>query len=70
MRKDSGLEVTDRILLKVDTNEFVKQAIQDNQEYVCNEVLANGISFESLGAEALLTDLEAAGDAKIGLNKA
>lgn len=70
LRKDSGLEVTDRILLKVDTNEFVKQAIQDNQEYVCNEVLANGISFESLGAEALLTDLEAAGDAKIGLNKA
>jgi len=70
LRKDSGLEVTDRILLKVDTNEFVQQAIQDNQEYVCNEVLANGISFESLGAEALLTDLEAAGDAKIGLNKA
>jgi len=70
LRKESGLEVTDRILLKVDTNEFVKQAIQDNQEYVCNEVLANGISFESLGAEALLTDLEAAGDAKIGLNKA
>lgn len=70
LRKDSGLEVTDRILLKVDTNEFVKQAIQDNQEYVCNEVLANGISFERLGAEALLTDLEAAGDAKIGLSKA
>jgi isoleucyl-tRNA synthetase len=70
LRKDSGLEVTDRILLKVDTNEFVKQAIQDNQEYVCNEVLANGISFENLGAEALLTDLEAAGDAKIGLSKA
>ena len=70
LRKDSGLEVTDRILLKVDTNEFVKQAIQDNQEYVCNEVLANGISFENLGTEALLTDLEAAGDAKIGLSKA
>ncbi len=70
LRKDSGLEVTDRILLKVDTNEFVKQAIQNNQEYVCNEVLANEISFEYLGAEALLTDLEAAGDAKIGLSKA
>jgi isoleucyl-tRNA synthetase len=70
LRKDSGLEVTDRILLEIDTNEFVKQAIQDNQEYVCNEVLANGISFKTLGTEALLTDLEAAGDAKIGLNKA
>jgi isoleucyl-tRNA synthetase len=70
LRKDSGLEVTDRILLEIDTNEFVKQAIQDNQEYVCNEVLANGISFKTLGTEALLTDLEGTGDAKIGLNKA
>jgi isoleucyl-tRNA synthetase len=70
LRKDSGLEVTDRILLEIDTNEFVKQAIQDNQEYVCNEVLANGISFKNLGAEALLTDLEAEGDAKISLSKA
>jgi isoleucyl-tRNA synthetase len=70
LRKDSGLEVTDRILLEIDTNEFVKQAIQDNQEYVCNEVLANGISFKNLGTDALLTDLEAAGDAKIGLSKA
>ena len=70
LRKDSGLEVTDRILLKVDTNELVQQAIRDNKEYVCNEVLANEISFETLGADALTTDLEMEGDAKIGLSKA
>jgi isoleucyl-tRNA synthetase len=69
LRKDSGLEVTDRILLKVDTNEFIQNAIKANQEYVCNEVLANSISFESLGASALATDLEMEGDAKIDLIK-
>ena len=69
LRKDSGLEVTDRILLKVDTNEFIQNAIKANQEYVCNEVLANSISFEALGASALATDLETEGYAKIDLIK-
>jgi len=69
LRKDSGLEVTDRILLKVDTSEFIQKAIKANQEYVCNEVLANGIVFEALGTEALVTDLEEDGDSKIGLVK-
>lgn len=69
LRKDSGLEVTDRILLKVDTNELIQQAIAANKEYICNEVLANDVVFETLGAEALLTDLAEADDAKIGLVK-
>jgi isoleucyl-tRNA synthetase len=69
LRKDSGLEVTDRILLKVDTNEFIQNAIKANQEYVCNEVLANSISFEVLDDSALETDLEMEGDAKIDLIK-
>ncbi|MFK7786010.1 MAG: isoleucine--tRNA ligase [Crocinitomicaceae bacterium] len=70
LRKDSGLEVTDRILLKVDTNELVQSAILANKDYVCNEVLANDVQFESLGGEALVTDLVEAEDAKIGLVKA
>lgn len=70
LRKDSGLEVTDRILLKVDTNELIRNAIAANQEYVCNEVLANDIQFGTLGSDALVTDLVDAEDAKIGLVKA
>ena len=70
LRKDSGLEVTDRILLKVDTNELIQNAVLENKEYVCNEVLANDVQFESLGSDALLTDLVEAEDAKIGLEKA
>ncbi len=69
LRKDSGLEVTDRILLKVDTNEVIQQAINANKEYVCNEVLATDVAFESLGEDALLTDLVDADDAKIDLEK-
>lgn len=69
LRKDSGLEVTDRILLKVDTNELVQNAIAANKAYICNEVLANDVIFETLGSEALKTDLAEADDAKIGLVK-
>jgi isoleucyl-tRNA synthetase len=69
LRKDSGLEVTDRIVLKVDTNEIIEQAISSNKEYVCNEVLANDVVFESLASDALVTDLVEPEDAKIGLIK-
>lgn len=69
LRKDSGLEITDRILLKVDTNELIQSAIKANSEYVCNEVLANDIVFEALDSEALVTDLETEGDAKVSLVK-
>ena len=69
LRKDSGLEITDRILLKVDTNDLIQQAINANKEYVCNEILADEIVFEVLGGDALTTDLEAEGDAKVALVK-
>ncbi len=69
LRKDSGLEVTDRILLKVDTNELVQKAIAANKEYVCNEVLANDVVFEALTGASLVTDLVEEGDAKIDLVK-
>lgn len=69
LRKDSGLEITDRILLKVDTNELIQKAISANKEYVCNEVLANDVLFESLGDDSLTTDLAEAEDAKINLVK-
>lgn len=69
LRKDSGLEVTDRILLKVDTNELIQNAISANKEYICNEVLANDVVFEVLGNDALVTDLAEVDDAKINLVK-
>ena len=69
LRKDSGLDVTDRIVLKVDTNDSVKEAILSNKDYVCNEVLANDVVFDTLNDNVLVTDLAEADDAKIDLEK-
>ncbi len=69
LRKDSGLEVTDRIRLTIDTCSEIQQAIAQNQDYVSNEVLASEISFGSLGDNALVIDLVEEGDSKIGLVK-
>lgn len=67
LRKDSGLEVTDRIRLTIDTSTEIQQAIAQNQDYVSNEVLASEISFGSLGDNALVIDLVEEGDSKINL---
>lgn len=69
LRKDSGLEVTDKIVLKVDTTETIRQAIAANRVYVCNEVLAVDIAFESLNGDATSIDLEKESDAKIAIVK-
>ncbi len=69
LRKDSGLEVTDKIVLKVDTTEAIRQAIAANRVYVCNEVLAVDIAFESLNGDATSIDLETESDAKIAIVK-
>lgn len=70
LRKDSGLEVTDRIQLTLDSSADIQKAVVNNQDYVCNEVLATQITFGSLGDDAVVIDLVAEGDAKIGLVKA
>ncbi|MDX1351044.1 MAG: isoleucine--tRNA ligase, partial [Putridiphycobacter sp.] len=68
-RKESGLEVMDRIALTFNANEEVKTAILANETYICNEVLANSIGFDTLDANTgLLADLEE-GDTFIKLHK-
>jgi isoleucyl-tRNA synthetase len=67
LRKDSGLEVTDRILLQVETNEIIQDAITQNKEYVCNEVLANDINFVQLPDDSFITDLVDKEDSKINI---
>jgi len=68
-RKESGLEVMDRIKLTFDANDVVKSAIESNQEYIKNEVLALEIAFGTLDKESnLLADLEE-GDTVVSLEK-
>jgi isoleucyl-tRNA synthetase len=54
LRKDSGLEVTDRIALQVEMHPEIEQAIKNNLEYICAETLAGSLEFV-----AFVPDLEA-----------
>jgi isoleucyl-tRNA synthetase len=68
LRKDSGLEVTDRIRLRVSCSAELAAAISANKAYICSEVLANDLIFEEQAA-AHVIDLVNEGDAKISLSK-
>ena len=43
IRKDSGLEVTDRILVRVSADESVLRALLDYKLYICSEILADSL---------------------------
>ena len=47
-RKDSEFEVTDRIVLTIESGIFVTESIKANEEYLKNEVLADQIIFKKL----------------------
>ena len=69
LRKDSGLDVTDRIQLKVETTPTIQAAIQANEAYVCDEVLADSIEFSPLAENATVVDLVEEGDSRIALGQ-
>ena len=43
LRKDSGLDVTDKILVRVETDEITWGAILDFKLYICSEILADDL---------------------------
>ncbi len=45
LRKDNGLEVTDRISLEIQSNEEIKKAVKENNEYICSETLTQSLVF-------------------------
>jgi isoleucyl-tRNA synthetase len=44
LRKDSGLDVTDRIVVSVDADELTLGAILDFKSYICSEILADSLT--------------------------
>ena len=46
LRKDSGFEITDRIIVKVSDNPAVRAAVDAFNDYISSQVLANSISVE------------------------
>jgi isoleucyl-tRNA synthetase len=47
MRREEGLEVQDRIEIKMETTPYVKSCFEKYKEYICKEVLATQVSFET-----------------------
>jgi len=61
MRKESGLDVTDRIHVHIAYHDKIEKAIAGHKDYVANEVLADEVSVkEGVGGEKVLVseDLE------------
>lgn len=70
LRKDSGLDVTDKIILTISTSESIQKALAENQLYICEEVLASDLHFDSNIPNGTITDIESEGDTVIKLEKA
>lgn len=47
IRKDSGLEVTDKITVQIQNNETIEQAVNANLSYIKSETLTNELVFVS-----------------------
>ena len=46
-RKEIGLLVTDKIILKIQNNNIIEKAIFENRKYILNETLADDLVFEN-----------------------
>lgn len=48
LRKDSGLDVTDKIKLTIQKNELLEQSVAANEHYIKTETLTNELVFETV----------------------
>ena len=71
LRKDNGLEVTDRIILKIKANDDIKSAINQNLDYICSEILATSINFVDVlnDKEAVEAEIEEGINTLLSINK-
>ena len=59
LRKESGLEVTDRIELQIKSDDKINLAINDNLNYICSETLANSLDLvEKIQGEKVVFEVE------------
>ena len=61
IRKDSGLEVTDKIYISFLADESLKEKIHKNRKYICSETLGEKINFPSKmnrGTEVLFDNIK------------
>ena len=57
LRKNSGFEVTDRIVISIEKNEKIETAVERFNSYICSETLANAIQIvDKLEGDNILED--------------
>jgi isoleucyl-tRNA synthetase len=60
IRKESGFEVTDKILVKIQQNSSLDNAIKNNLSYICSETLTNNLQVVQTlsGADAVTIEVD------------
>jgi len=69
LRKDSGLEVTDKINISISSHDKIDSAINNNLNYICSETLANSLHLVTQVKEGTLVEIEDGISATIGIEK-
>ncbi|NEN22063.1 isoleucine--tRNA ligase [Cryomorpha ignava] len=71
LRKDSGLDVTDKIAVKIESRASIEQAIKNNLDYICAETLADSLELVSKvnGGNSLEVEVETGIETRIALEK-
>jgi len=71
LRKDSGLDVTDKIKLQIERTSDIEQAIENNLDYICAETLAGSLDLvsELKGEAAREVEVDGTITTKIALEK-
>ena len=67
LRKDQGLEVTDKIILTIENNSSVRSAVEQFKDYICSETLAL-LKWIDTNAEVQLTEVELIDNMNVKLN--
>lgn len=59
LRKDKGLDVQDKISIKIDTdNSFVRDSLSHNEKYICTETQAKQMSFEKPAGDISVLEID------------
>lgn len=69
LRKDSGLEVTDRIRLTVQAGEELRSALRNNLNYICAETLTDELELADILSQGENVELVEGISAKIALSR-
>lgn len=71
LRKDSGLDVTDKIALQIENHSEIERAIKNNLDYICAETLAGSLELvpELTGDSAKEVEVESGVETRIALQK-